>query len=242
MDWRTLALISDKIRLKEIGKAFDSLNEFLTGIEGIPSKKYSKHMERARRYLQMSNYLKANVELKQVLSHAKLPDYEAYSLRALCLFALEKNENALFYVNEAIKTWSKIPAIHFFSSIGEHFNSLCIESLNQDHHDQAFHWNDVAIISNPLEPEYWYNRGLILKEKGKWVDALNSLEKCLLLGQILGKKAKYENQLWYNKGLIFMASGKPHKALKCFEAALAIDPSYEQALEKKKIVEKLPTN
>jgi tetratricopeptide (TPR) repeat protein len=81
---------------------------------------------------------------------------------------------------------------------------------------------DAALRLDKRLPAAWYNRGKNLIEQGDPEGAIRSFTKAVRL---------HPNDTWAlnNRGLAYRQLGKTEKARADFEAALRIDPAFEQA-------------
>jgi tetratricopeptide (TPR) repeat protein len=80
----------------------------------------------------------------------------------------------------------------------------------------------------------WYNKGVALKELGRYAEAIGCYDKTL------GIYPKNANA-WFTKGVTLVKLGKPQEAMRCFQQVIELAPLQDASLveQAKKIIIRL---
>lgn len=76
---------------------------------------------------------------------------------------------------------------------------------------------EKALELNPKDEKAWNNKGVALRELGKYEEAIKCYDKALELNP-------KDEDVWNNKGNALSALGKPKEAIKCYDKALEFNP------------------
>ncbi len=92
----------------------------------------------------------------------------------------------------------------------------------QNHSDLGLQQVDNAIAMNGEHPGYHYNRGLILKEMGRYCDAIASYQRCIELNPNFPPA-------FNNLGNCWKKQGEFETAIECYRQALTLDERFIEA-------------
>lgn len=98
--------------------------------------------------------------------------------------------------------------------------AFCHHALGE--YDEGIEVYD-EILSHELDPDALNNKGHLLNELGKPMEALESFERCNLLFPM------YANA-WSNKGRSLAALGRYNESFEAYQHALILEPNHQEAL------------
>src|SRR5574340_997678 len=109
------------------------------------------------------------------------------------------------------------------SAQSEALHGLGLLAYRRGNLQGALEWLARACSTEPRNPVYWFNHGVVLQRAGLVTEAVEAYRRAIAL-----KPTHAEAQ--NNLGLVLLEQGRTDEAIRCFERALQILPGYGTAL------------
>jgi len=119
--------------------------------------------------------------------------------------------------------WLQLDEVEIFGSSDKNMATIDgVFQISDSPWESAAPQTGASSISGPSTATDWYNKGLALKEQGKYDEAIQAYDEAIRLDPNYA-------EAWYKKGNALIGQGKYDEAIQAYDEAIRLDPNYAKA-------------
>ena len=148
-------------------------------------------------------------------------DTWAWSFKANLLIKMKR-------YSQAVDSFDQLILLDGYNSQAYNDRALVL-SGGMRQNDEALNSLETALKINPNDANFWFNKGMVLENMGRYSEALNSYRQSAALNPSLDKA-------WYRQGCLLATQGRYNESLPLLDKAIQLNSRNADARNTKEFV------